>query len=208
MLTLRSRAFPLLCFATWVAASSSAQVHPQDQPLYTDIEVRVSGLPSLMAKSHDPADVLPTALDIILRDRSICCGRDSALEDSVERADPSSLKDIASKLQGRHLLSDGRPIAVTAEIWPPESVEALGLLKTFNDKHAFLMLWNEHIYVLDGMVYRWASYSADTGPYTVIRKLLLVNPRFADARRLTEYNPESDDLRKVQGLLLVKWTAQ
>src|SRR5882724_3491807 len=73
-------------------------------------EVRVKGLPALIARSHDAADVLMTSLDTIVHDRSLCCGKDSALEDSVAQADPASLKDVAAKLQGRHLLSDGRPV--------------------------------------------------------------------------------------------------
>jgi len=176
--------------------------------MYTDLEARVSGLPSLMAKSHDLADVLPTSLDTILHDRSICCGRDSALEDSVARADPLSLKDVASRLEGRHLLSDGRPISVKAEFWPTEAVDAVRLVNTLNDKHALLMAWNSHLYVVYGVVYRWVDYSADSGPYCVLRRLLLVDTRFSDSRRAVEYNRETDDPAKVQGFLMVTFAPQ
>ena len=33
-------------------------------------------------------------------------------------ADPSSLKEIASKVEGKQLLSDGRPIMITADFLP------------------------------------------------------------------------------------------
>jgi hypothetical protein len=173
--------------------------------MYTDLEARVSGLPSLMAKSHELADVLPTSLDTILHDRSICCGRDSALEDSVARADPLSLKDVASRLEGRHLLSDGRPISVKAEFWPIEAVDGLRIVNTLND-NALLMSWNSHLYVVYGVVYRWAS--ADSGPYCVLMRLLLVDTRFSDSRRAVEYNRETDDPAKVQGFLLVTYAPQ
>ena len=176
--------------------------------MYTDLEVRVSGLPSLMAKSHDLADVLPTSLDIILHDRTICCGRDSALEDDVARADPMSLKDVASRLQGRHLLSDGRPISITAEFWPTEVVDALRMVNTLRDNHALLMAWNSHLYVVYGVVYRWVDYSADMGPYCVLRRLLLLDTRFSDSRRTVEYNREIDDPAKVQGFLIVNVAQQ
>src|ERR1700722_19127389 len=84
------------------------------QHTYKPDGVHVSGLPTLMARSHDPSDVLLTSLNTIVPDREVCCGKDSALEDSAQRADPTSLQDVAAKLQGRHLLSDGRPIIVTA----------------------------------------------------------------------------------------------
>ncbi len=94
------------------------------QTYFPEQTVRVHGLHSVMARSHDPSDVLLTSLDTILNDREVCCGKDSALEGSALAADPKSLKDIASKLQGRHLLSDGRPIMVTTEYLTPDAVTA------------------------------------------------------------------------------------
>ena len=196
-----------LCLTVCIFCLAGSYAYAQQ--MYTDLEVRVSSLPTLMAKSHDLSDVLPTSLDTILHDRSICCGKDSALEDSVERADPLSLKDVASKLQGRHLLSDGRPIMVLAEFWPIEMVDALRLVNVLNDKHALLMVWNSQIYVVYGVVYRWVDYSTHHNrPYTVIRKLLLLDTRYSDSRREAEFNHESDDPSKVQGLLMVTTAPQ
>ena len=48
------------------------------QHTYTPDGVRVGGLPTLMARSHDASDVLLTSLDTILHDREVCCGKDSA----------------------------------------------------------------------------------------------------------------------------------
>jgi hypothetical protein len=137
--------FRVLVFATSIVTCCSAF----GQQMSSDLEARVSGLPLLMAKSHDLADVLPTSLDTILHDRSICCGRDSALEDSVARADPLSLKDVASRLEGRHLLGDGRPISVKAEFWPTEAVDGLRIVNTLNDKRALMMVWNSRLYVTE-----------------------------------------------------------
>ena len=175
------------------------------QAFNTDLEVRVGGLPALMARSHDPSDVLPTSLDTIFHDRSICCGRDSALEDSVAAADPLSLKDLANKLQGRHLLGDGRPIQVTAEFWPPDAVNSGRLIGALTDKHALLMEWNSHLYVVYGVVYQWVWYGGDEsgGAMTVIREFLLLDTRFSDSRRTTVFNRETEDLSKVQGLLFL-----
>ena len=76
------------------------------QVSYPSLEVHVSDLPTLKARTEEPSDVLRTSLDTILSDREVCCGKDSALEDSLDRADPTSIKEIAEKLQGRHLLSE------------------------------------------------------------------------------------------------------
>jgi len=180
------------------------------QVLNTDLEVHVSGLPSLMARTHELTDVLPTSLDTILHNRSICCGKDSALEDSVAGADPSSLKDVAAKLQGRHLLSDGRPIQVTAEFWPSNEINSGSVVGALNGQNALLMSWNSHLYVVYGAVYQWIWFGAtDSGAAeTSIHKFLLLDTRYSDSRRHVEFNRLTDDLSKVQGMLLVQIRTQ
>jgi len=173
--------------------------HAQDA--YKPESVRVSNLPTLMARSHDPSDVLLTSLDTILQDKEVCCGKDSALEDSAQRADPSSLQDVATKLQGRHLLSDGRPIMVTAEYISPDAINASLLVETLQKKHAMLLLWKSHLYVLYG-----ATYIVDFDPNSGIvsynvRTLLLIDTRYSDSRRNVEFNRTTDDWTKVQGVL-------
>lgn len=173
------------------------------QSYYSNHEVRVDGLPSLMARTHDPSDVLLTSLDTIFHDREICCGKDSALEDRALRADPKSLKDTATRLQGRHLLSDGRPIMVTAEYIEPAKINGSLLIGAFRSRHAMLMLWNSHLYVCYGMTYR-QDYDPNTGSQMdTILKFLLLDTRFSDSRREASFNRETDDWSKVQGVLFL-----
>ena len=164
-------------------------------------QARVSGLWVLVARSHEPSDVLLTSLDIMLHDGSACCGPDSALGDSAEKSDPSSLKDVAAKLQGRHLLSDGRLTMVTAEYLDPAAINSGTLIATLHDQHALLMEWNFHVYVCYGATYR-QDYDYRTGAvlYT-IRKFLLLDTRYSDSRRKVVFNRETDDWSKVQGML-------
>jgi hypothetical protein len=171
---------------------------------YVSIQTeRVSGLPVLVARSHDSADVLRTSLATILHDKSVCCGKDSALGDDVARADPLSLKDVAAKLQGRHLLSDGRPIMVTADYLDPATINASNLITTLHDQHALLMEWNSHLYVCYGLTYR-RDYDPVTGAVVnTILKFLLLDTRYSDSRRKVVFNRESDDWSKVQGMLRV-----
>ena len=178
------------------------------QHSYNPDGVRVNDLPKLMARTPEPSDVLMTSLDTILHDREVCCGKDSALEESVQRADSGSLQDIAAKLQGRHLLSDGRPIMVTAQYIAPEAIYGYGLIETLRQKHAMLLMWKSHLYILYGVAYV-EDYDPDsaTGIDNVTR-LLLIDTRYSDARRNVEFDRQTDDWSKVQGVVWVAFAPQ
>lgn len=178
----------------------------QGQVLYQDQVLESGNLPSLTARTPHRADVLLTSLDTVFHDHDICCGKDSALEDSAAAADPRSLRDAASRLQGRHLLSDGRPIVVTATYLTPDAVNSGLLITWFLNHHAALMQWNSRVYVVHGIVYMWtASGSPDSGEQTgtLIHKFLLWDTRYSDSRREVVFNRDTDDLSKVQGFLFV-----
>jgi hypothetical protein len=165
-------------------------------------EVQVSNLPKLMARSHDSLDVLLTSLDTVLHDREVCCGTDSALEDSAQRADPASMEDIAAKLHGRHVLSDGRPIMVTAQYVAPDAINGYLLIETLQQKHALLMSWQSHLYVCYGVTYR-KDYDTNGGFMDTILTFQLIDTGYSDSRREVVFNRETDDWKKVQGLLWV-----
>lgn len=177
------------------------------QIYYPNQEVRVNDLPPLTAKSRNPSDVLAAAVEMILHDRTMCCGKDSALEDSVQSADPKSLKDISNKLQGRHLLNDGRPIVISAEYLPAASVNPDQLINTLVQKHALVMQWHSHFYVIYGVVYD-QTLNQDSGMVNAIHKFLLIDPRYSDARREVVFDRLNDDWGKVQGLLTLKVASQ
>jgi hypothetical protein len=162
-----------------------------------------------MARSHDPSDVLLTSLDTVFHDRDVCCGKDSALEDSVLAADPKSLKDVANRLEGRHLLSDGRPITVIAEYQTPDQVNSGRLIRVILHQHAPLMMWNSNLYVVHGVVYLWTASGGDPTSsgmitMTVIHKFLLWDTRYSDSRREVVFDRDTDDPKNVQGLLFLE----
>ena len=193
------------CIAVLCLAFCSS-VHAQNT--YIPKSVSIDSLPKLMARSHDASDVLLTSLDTILQDRTVCCGKDSALEDSVQRADPASLQDVAAKLQGRHLLSDGRPIMVTAKYVAPDVINGYLLVSTLQEKHAMVLSWKSHLYVLYGVTYvEDYDPNSHTNSY-IIRKLLLIDTRYSDARRNLEFNRETDDWSKIQGVLSITFAPQ
>jgi hypothetical protein len=174
------------------------------QVAYPEQEVRVNDLLSLTARSPHTADVLATSLEILFNDKEVCCGKNSALEDSIESADPKSLKDVASKLQGRHLLSDGRAIMVTTEFLTPDQVNAGHLITMIRNQRTALMMWNSRVYVVYGVTYvGTADYSTNETAYAV-HKFLLEDVRFSDSRRSVSFDRLTEDAGKVQGLLFVE----
>jgi hypothetical protein len=177
------------------------------QLLNTDQEIEVRGLSSITSLSPHSSDVLVTSLTAIIHDSEVCCGRDSALEDSVAKADPKSLQDVAAKLNGRHLLGDGRSIAVNAEFFPADKMSAGYLVTTMASQRAALMEWNSRIYIVHGLVFFWAesgTSDAPASPVPVVHKFLLWDSRYSDSRREVVFNRDSDDLGKVQGFLFIQ----
>ena len=162
-------------------------------------EVRVHELPALTAPSKNKTAVLSTELEITFRDKTVCCGKDSALEDAV-LSDPASLKELGARLQGRHWLSDGRPILVSADYVPRASVTPGLILAALMEQHAPLVEWKSHFYVLYGAIFN--ETLATSGRDYAIHKLLLLDPRFSDGRREVVFDREVEDWEKIGGLLI------
>lgn len=190
--------FLLLASCLALGQEESSVVHPNQ-------EVRVSDLPMHTAQSADATAVLAASLETIFHDPDVCCGKNSALEDADLSAD--SLKELGGKLAGKHRLSDGRTLTVTAEYSSPDSINPNQIIGPLLRKQALLMQWDSHFYVLYGAVYDEIVFSGGHREY-VIHKLLLLDTRFSDARRETAFNRETDDWTKVQGLLRLAAEAQ
>jgi hypothetical protein len=180
---------------------SFAQQSTRDQAL------EVHNLPSLMARSPHSSDVLLTSLDTVFHDREVCCGKDSALEDVVQTVDPKSLADVAGKLAGRHILSDGRAVTITAHYVTPDQVSGGNMIAQMTKDHAALMQWNQRIYVVHGIVYLWdITQNPESGGSAspVLHKFLLWDTRYSDSRREVVFNRETDDPKTIQGLLFLE----
>jgi len=195
----------LLVWSVPVSLAQRSLAHAQYN--YPEQEIHVHDLPMLTAQSEHSFDMLAASVATILHDKEVCCGKDSALQDSLERADKKSLKDIADRLQGRHLLSDGRPIVVTGEYLTPEQVNAGHLVYMLAANHAPVMMWNFHAYVVYGASY--VEYvDEDGGIMYTIHKFFLWDTRYADSRREVVFDRLTDDVSKVQALLFLDWKRQ
>ena len=201
----RSYFFPIniclsLVICVGAAVSASAQ-GGQGYAFRPNQEVRVTGLSSVTASSSNPSAVLAAALEIILHDRDVCCGKGSALEDTVLSA-PPSLREISDKLQGSHVLGDGRSVVVNADYTSQSAITADLMISAMLDQHAPLIAWKSHFFVLCGAVFDETRYDDGRRQYA-IKKLMLRDPRFSDQRADAVFNRESDNWGDVQGLLAV-----
>ena len=197
----------LLVFVSCLAVSSIAQDQTGDScTFFPNQEVRVTNLGSLTTPSKDTTAVIAAAVEAVLHDSTLCCGRDSALGDLV-LSEPRTLKELATKLQGRHLLSDGRPIMVNAEYAPQASINSGSVIGALKEQRASLLEWKSHVYVLYGAIYGENRCVSGARLYS-IAKFLLLDPRFSDQRRDAVFNRETDDLGKVQGLLTLSVAPQ
>jgi hypothetical protein len=180
-----------------VAVSAGAQnaVYASKQ------EVRVANLPSLNSPSMKATAVLATELETIIQDSAVCCGKDSALEDAVLSCS-ASLKTLSEKLQGKHVLSDGLSVTVHAEYVPQSAVNAGLLVSTLKNQQPMLFDWKSRVYVLYGATFDVVSFEDGRMLYEV-HKLFLLDLRYSDQRRETEFNKATDDWDKVQGVMTV-----
>jgi len=200
--------YAFLIYVSCLAVSCLAQEQPTDicYLFSANEELRVSNLPSLTAPSKDTSAVIATAVEMVLHDQTLCCGKDSALGDDVQ-SEPRSLKELGTKLQGRHLLSDGRPIAVNAEYASQTSINSGSVIGALQDQRAPLLEWKSHVYVLYGAVFGETRCQSGARQYSIV-KLLLLDPRFSDQRREVVFNRDTDDLATVQGLLTLSVAQQ
>jgi hypothetical protein len=200
----------VLCSIAFLLLASGF-AHSQDYPpasvFRPNQEVRVSSLPLRTAQSTRSGATLVAALETIFHDPEVCCGKNSALEHAVLSADPLSLKVLSTKLRGRHILGDGRPIIVTAEYLPPNSINPDQMIASLMHNQPLLMEWNSHLYVLYGVIFDETLYYSGHRDF-VIRKLLLLDTRFSNTRREAFFDRQRDDWTKVQGLLMLRAAPQ
>jgi hypothetical protein len=110
--------------------------------------------------------------------------------------------------EGRHRLSDGRPIMVTAEFVPPASINSGQLISALTEKRPPLIEWNSHLYVVYGVIYDKILDYPSGATMDAIHKVLLVDTRFSDKRREVSFDRLTDNWGNVQGLLMLRAAPQ
>lgn len=187
----------------WIAliGTTALLTSGQDGPavVLPNQEVRVTNLPFLASSSSNASAVLASALETILHDKAVCCGKNSALENIVLSA-PQSLSELSAKLQGRHVLNDGRSVAINGEYVAHSEITPDYIVSTLLHQRAPLIEWKSHLfYVLYGATFDETRYDSGERQYA-IRKLLLLDLRFSDQRRQVEFDRQTGDWSEVGGL--------
>ena len=208
MLRIASHCF--MAFLLLASCLAGGQQGPASGLFLVNQQVTVSGLPLRTASSKDdPAAVLLAAMETIFHDPDVCCGKNSVLQTAVLGADPLSLNDLSSKIQGRYVLDDGRRVILTAEYVPPSSINPAPIIASLAKNQAALVEWKSHLYVLYGAVFdEIRGRTPETGNVLAIHKLLLLDTRFSDARRETSLDREGNIQTDLQGLSILKLELQ
>jgi hypothetical protein len=170
-------------------------------------EVHIANLQLHSAKSSDAQAVLVGSVETIFADAKVCCGKNSALGDAVLSADPASLQDVGGKLDGRHLLDDGRAVDVTVQYFLPDSASPGQIIAALTESQPLLMQWNGDWYIVQGAVFNEKIFTGGVHEY-VLHKLLLLNAAPAKTQKRDSFDAEKDDWHEVQGLLQVTATLQ
>jgi hypothetical protein len=161
---IRSRmVWPLALLTVATGFVHGQQDVPPGYVFHVNQEVRVRDLSPQAAPSTNTTAVLISALEAIFHGAEVCCGKNSALEDGAEAADPLSLKDVSAKLQGKHLSNDGRPITVSTEYMASDSINPGQIVSCLLGNRALLMEWKSRLYVVYGAGFDESSITAASG---------------------------------------------
>lgn len=172
---------------------------------HPNLEVQIASLPSTVAASKGQSAVIVASVATVVMDPEVCCGRNSALEDEAASVNTLSLKELGEKVRGKHYLNSGASILVADQYWPGASVNAEVIVGSLTAQRPLLMDWGGHLYVLYGAVFDEYKYNSGVTMHN-IRKLLLVDTRYADDRRYLAFDRQTDDWGKVAGLLTLTIT--
>jgi hypothetical protein len=204
VLTVKTSALFSLLFVACISTAAICQDSTETISTIPNQQVTVD-VPTYIATTADPLDLLQTTVATVLRDPTICCGKGSALYARLSPMDAGSLPRVAERLRGKHAMSDGSAIVMEDRYWPRESVHAEDIIKSLMEKRAFLMDWDGHIYALYGAVFDLNKRSSGYEE-RVVRSFLLLDTRYSDGRRFLKFDRQKDSWQKVRGFLEFKVT--
>jgi hypothetical protein len=175
-------------------------VHPYQR-------VTVPNLAVVTATDASSPAVAKAALAIVLSGSKVKCGPESQLESVVEANAGSPLRTLASKISGAVCATNGRTLHVKATFTPNSAIQGDSLIASVIEGKPLLVEWKGALYVLYGVVYDEHLYFSGRHD-NVIRKLLLVNPRYPAKRRLNAFVRQKDNLAEIEGVASIIVTDQ
>jgi hypothetical protein len=197
----------VLCFAAsglLIASAARCQDYGNGiSAVHADQEAVVEYVHLQPAASDDSKAAIAAAVATIINNPKVCCGENSSLGATPVTDERVSLRDLGNKIGGRHVLSDGRYVNVTANYIPAGTLSSDQIIFPLTKQQPMLMMWKSHVYVLYGALFDDTIYTDGHHDYA-IRKLLLLDPAAAEPDRKTAFDRQKDDWSQVEGLLLLK----
>ncbi len=157
-------------------------------------------VPYVLATTTTEADVLAATVATAVRDKEICCGKNSVLHDAVYAADTRSLSRVGEKLRGKYRQGDGSYFSLRDKYWPGYAVRAEDIIASLSAQRPLVIRWDDRLCVLYGAVFDLNKFQSGT-EVRVVRKLLLIDPRYAGDKRYVEFDRQKDDFGKLTEFL-------
>jgi hypothetical protein len=199
---MKSLAVTILLFIALSLGSLAAQDIPDAEVVHPYQRVTVPNLAVVTATDTSSPAVAKAALAIVLSGSKLKCGPDSQLESVVEANAGSPLRTLASKISGASCATNGRTLHVTATFTPNGAIQGDSLIASVIEGKPLLVEWKGALYVLYGVVYDEHLYPSGRHD-NVIRKLLLIDPRYSDKRRFVAFERDKDNFGQLEGVASV-----
>lgn len=144
------------------------------------------------------------ALIVGLSVLGIDCDHYSSVLMSLESVPAGSLHDTALKVNGTSCLTTEGSVRIGMRFIPKEDIRSEYVLQCLVDRQPMLFEWKHNIYVLYGMIYdQQVGGGENYSTYYVVRKFLLIDPRYSNQRRFVSFVPPQDKMNDVSGAAIL-----
>lgn len=158
-----------------------------------------------MANASDELGaVAKAAVATVLSASNVKCEPASQLNAVLESQGGASLRKLAEKLSGASCMMDGKIVHLSAVFTPNGSIQADGIIAPLVHAKPLLIRWNGALYVLYGVVYDEHLHNSGKRE-NVIRRLLLIDPRYSDERKFVSFDRQRDDFAQVEGIAEIRF---
>lgn len=171
---------------------------PDPEVVHPNVRVSISNMPVVKISDQSSVAVAKAAVAMVLGATKVNCDPASQLNTILEANAEARLQTVAAKLSGASCMANGRIVHLSASFTPSESIQSDGIIAPLLHGKPLLIRWNDALYVLYGVIYDEHVHNSGKRD-NVIRRLLLLDPRYADERRFVSFDREKDDFAQVEG---------
>ncbi|MGZ4816236.1 MAG: hypothetical protein ACXVZV_12555 [Terriglobales bacterium] len=193
----RFRLLIALCLPVLLATFIHSQESAPSEVVHPNQRVEVLNLPSLVVRKGTSAGSV--ALRIVLEAEHIRCDENSEIEIAARTAADRSLEDLINKIAGTSCVAERGPVKIAATFVPSSAVHGDALIAALMAQKPQLIQYEGAILVLYGVVYD-EHLRSDGSRMNVVRKLLMLDPRYLGQRRFVTFIRRDDALGDIAGV--------